>query len=876
MKKMKIIGFLLMFMSIVTLVGCKKNNDKNIETRIYPKTNEASKVVYVVNGQAMNSIELEMVASLQGIVAQQTPSIFINDDEESEAWINEYKTKYNLRLVNVDNAWDLVDTFKQYITDNKYVVYTSTHETNAPAFDQSINYATVVASCDNYLMISSSLETLAQNHGLSKGKDVRDETTTTIFNAYKNSLNKNVLVHQNPEKWQLRDYAIAVRAMTFYSDYYDGNENIRNEIYEWSNDNIPVLGWTENEVNFVSNNSLQKKITLASDWSTNISYTAGLKTNDQYTQLKHTKRNIKATQGKHYVALVMSDGDNLQWMENGFCSDKKYYGSKYRGSWPMTWTITPSMYDLEPGILDYLYSNATNNDYFIAGPSGVGYVNPCEYNDLNTFAGISSNYMSKTNLEYVNMLDNMIDEEKLNTIAKYDNIKGGIWSVGNYYLEGEGGVYWANNKPFVCVRESLWRNPGATSFNNYYGFVERAAQRLNSYSTDPTSIEGYSVVICHAWSIGTMDYLSRLIDDLDDHVELVTVDELLTLVKDNVKHENVDTLDDIKPTDIKDLAPIKSEQYHYEDFNNVNVDNNRNFYFDDKNLRNSYKWSYGTSGLEYDYAGIVTEGIKLDGSDLEDTLDPLPNSWAYNKFNVTEDDKYLTVFATHSSNCDANFRVRALYQEDNKLVSKVLNSSCYEKQIDSFGWYKLDNSSPMIFYYDISEFKNKTIIISLEQDDTGEGSGEVVFISRVIIGNEIDDGSNLTEWDISAISAFWNKEGSIERHAEGICLESKDARIYKEVTIGDDDLLIYMRRFERPFYEQQDPIGFVVVKFNGNVIYVDGSITEYVEVGNNEEFGYYTFDTSDYVGQTGVLEIKFVEVNNVVGKHACISLIKFN
>lgn len=871
---------ILLVLCCAGLVACDKHpsDDTPAETDLFWKAPNYSQVVYVVNANALTAQELEMVVSLQGIVAQTSATIYIDYDSDSAMWLKQLTELYGVHVQYADNCWQLVETFRNYIKDDKYVLYSSTHDKNASPIAQSINYATVVSAVDNYLMVSADLQNEAANHNLSLGKDVREDyNTASIFAEYKGRLNKSVVVHQNPTKWQLRDYAIAAKAMCFYSDFYDGSSDTKNEILQWADVNCPVLGWTENEVNFVASNSLFGKITVAADWSKNLSLTSAIPAEQSYTPTKYDQRKLKAENGKHYLAIVMSDGDNLQWMQNGFASDSKYFGSEHRGEFPITWTIAPSMYNLSPNVLKYLYDNGTAQDQFIAGPSGVGYINPEQYNAdaLGEYAKLTAAYMQATGLQYINTIDAKTDKNALDVFAKYDSIKGGVMSEGNMYIEGGGAVYWCNDKPFVSVRETLWRNAGDDNNNRYYGFVERVAQRINAYSTDCTQIEGYTVLVAHAWSIGSMDYISRFVEQLDEHVELVTVGELLDLVSANVEHVDKTELNDIEPSEITDLAPIKSEQYNAKTIQAIAVDERHSFDFDDKNARNNYKWIFGNGGLQYDFAGYASEGIKLDGSDLEDVIDPLANSWAVNKFALANTDKYLTVFATHSSGCDVNFRVRLLYVEDGKLVAHTLESVAYEKPLNDYGWYKMDDDSPMVYIYDISDFAGKTVAISLEQDDTGDGSGEVVFISKLVISDKVEDGSDLTSWTASDIAAYWKQQGRVVRHTEGVCLEGKDATISCNVTVASNTLKIAMRKFERPIFQGQDVTAYVVVKFNGNIVRVKGAVTDFIDVANTDEHYYYTYDISQYVGQTGTLEIIDVEVNGVVGQHACISAITF-
>ena len=867
---------LMILMCCLILVACDKEEERvsYTSTDLFWRAPSRSMVIYSIDTDNMTAQETEMIASLQGIVAKRSASIYIDSDDESERWLEYASEKYGFIVEKVSDPWQLVSMFGAYIGAGKYVLYNSHGDAETTMFDQTINYATTVSAAEGYLMIAASLEDEAIAAGLTLGKDVRLSNTATIFSEYKDKLTKKLLVHQSPTKWELRDYAIAAGAMCFYSDYYDGT-NIKDEILSWAEPNTPILGWTENEVNFVESNSIHSKITVAADWSANLSLYSSFERDESVSPANYDDA-VPQVQNKHYVAIVMSDGDNLQWMDNGFATDKKYFGSEYRGEFPMTWTIAPGMFDLAPHIMDYLYENGTANDQFIAGPSGIGYVNATHYNSssLAEYARITASYMKATGLDCVNLLDSTVDASVLNEFARYDSVKGGVWSVGDKYIEGYGGVYWANDKPFVCMRETLWRIAGDDDSNAYYGFVERVAQRVNNYKVDPTSIEGYTVVVAHAWSIGSMDYIARFVDALDDDVEVVTVGQLLDLVSANVKHENVPYPDDISPEDITDLAPISSEQYRAADIDSLETDAERNFAFDGNDL-SEYKWKFGDGGLQYDSAGYSTEGIKLDGSDLNDVIDPMPNAWAVNKFTLTEHDKYMRLFASISSGADVNMRVRVLWTENGELHSEILKSESYERDLSEFGWYLFTGSSPLVYIYDLSQYTGKTVAISIEQDDTGDGDGEILFISRLEIAETLTSGSDMSSWNISDIAAYWTKTGDVARHTEGICLEGENASLSNTVTVSGNSLCINMRKFRRPDFEGQDVTAYVTVKIDGNVVRLTDAVTDYIEVGNTSENFYYTYDVSAYVGQTVKLEIISIAVNGIVGEHACVSEILF-
>ena len=43
---------------------------------------------------------------------------------------------------------------------------------------------------------------------------------------------------------------------------------------------------------------------------------------------------------------------------------------------PIAWAFNPNLSDRVPYVFDHIYKTKTSNDWFIAGDSGAGYLNP--------------------------------------------------------------------------------------------------------------------------------------------------------------------------------------------------------------------------------------------------------------------------------------------------------------------------------------------------------------------------------------------------------------------------------------------------------------------------------------------------------------------
>lgn len=241
----------------------------------------------------------------------------------------------------------------------------------------------------------------------------------------------------------------------------------------------------------------------------------------------------------------MSDGDNIQWVQNGY---REFYKKiSLRNNFPVTWSFPPMLQDVSPVTVNMIYSDATTEDYFMAGVSGAGYMHPTQYpkNALAGFTDITAEAMRKSGLNYVQLIDtapeNEIEELKLtNTLkyySRYENIKGGVISLDpDRYAGGQGRIWFVDGKPFITYRLSLWHPSGDMS-QVTHEWLDAQAEAVNSYPADINSINGYSVINIHPWTI-SIDSLSYFVSRLDEDAVLVTVDELMEMINNNIPHES--------------------------------------------------------------------------------------------------------------------------------------------------------------------------------------------------------------------------------------------------------------------------------------------------------------------------------------------------
>lgn len=74
-----------------------------------------------------------------------------------------------------------------------------------------------------------------------------------------------------------------------------------------------------------------------------------------------------------FVGHYVGDYDAPSWL---YKAVPKFFQDPARGQVPLGWAFDPNLADRVPQALVYAYRNATTNDFFIAGDSGAGYLNP--------------------------------------------------------------------------------------------------------------------------------------------------------------------------------------------------------------------------------------------------------------------------------------------------------------------------------------------------------------------------------------------------------------------------------------------------------------------------------------------------------------------
>ena len=391
----------------------------------FPAPAQTQDLIYLNNN---SDEEMYLFSSLKGLVNRTQPRIFSYEGdafaEGATTWLNSLGMQYN-NITSNAGTWNLLTKYRSEISG--LIVYD-------PNQIHTVNLAARLAKDYNALIASPALldRLTAAPYNYPILLDLRGQFTSKqqiyqyIFDNYWENTDKRILIGLDPiyHKASLREYAIALGAVVVWLDPKNSAESaLLNRFLASMPAGSNILGWWPEEQPGVDRVSNYGFTTIASDYCTNLTFHSGMPRLIDPRPMPAKPE----LQNKIYVAFILSDGDNLQYVEHLF---RKLWSNSDRGAVPMGWTVSPAMVDAMPGALNYYHKTATDNDNLISGPSGYGYTYPNNWVN-NSLLSALADFAAKT--EEYNVAAG------LRVITIWNTITGGIIATaGNAY---------ANNAP---------------------------------------------------------------------------------------------------------------------------------------------------------------------------------------------------------------------------------------------------------------------------------------------------------------------------------------------------------------------------------------------------------------------------------------------
>eukprot|EP00042_Codosiga_hollandica_P045902 m.473448 g.473448 ORF g.473448 m.473448 type:complete len:524 (+) comp57125_c0_seq4:33-1604(+) len=498
---------------------------------VYPTPPPFPAFLYTVNQQPANVSLQVAVESLRGKLSQTIPQIFVIDeagaDDPTLFWLHVLTTNYSLVLNNTfaTDPVALITHFAPKI-QGYFLCNTSNISVNMAASLLGIHP-------DVGIVFGEDLVWLAHQLGLPLIADTRALDPATVFRENSDAFNGDIVVFQDASKSAfLNGFAVFARAFSFFDtaeEYYLGK--LAQEVFSSMNPLSALLGWGTSEIGLVQACSRYSIFVNAADWTENLDVFMSIPAHAPFEQPAKQTAAPVPEENVHTVTFIFTDGDNIDWMLNGFASIPTWYGSPERGQIPLGWTISPALSALAPALLESIIRNEsvthTGKDVFIASSSGVGYAYPSQIGDMTGFAQLTSEFMSKTDLNILNVIDlPHIVPPAIDHLTAQPAIDAVFYYAYSDYSQLNGSVIWSNGKPVFGGRANLW-----SGFNT----PAQMADLLLSLDRNVSSQHAYSVVPVHAWSMNVsavIDCVERM--SVVGGVRVVAPDDFLKLFRANV------------------------------------------------------------------------------------------------------------------------------------------------------------------------------------------------------------------------------------------------------------------------------------------------------------------------------------------------------
>ena len=381
-----------------------------LETRVYWYGASYTMVDCIQITSRNSRAENYLFSSLKGIVNKTRPRLFSYEGdafaEGPYAWVNSLNLQY---IEHAADRWELIDKYLDEISG--LVVYD-------PGQLHTANLACVIANQQNALVCAPTLlfRLTAAPYNLPVLTDLRGvynskmEVYNALYNNWWPNLDHRAAIGISPDNHQasVREYAVATGLATLWLDPDNSEEDaLLRKFLSDMGAGTCWLGWWPEEAAGVGRASEYGVATVASDYACNLTVHSGMPRviNIKEPPAKPELRN------KLYIAFILSDGDNLQYVEHLM---RKLWANTDRGKVPMGWTVSPAMVDAMPGALNYYHETSTDNDCLISGPSGYGYAYPNYYTDSDALA------------TYVKRTEAYNQKAGLRVITVWNTITGGI------------------------------------------------------------------------------------------------------------------------------------------------------------------------------------------------------------------------------------------------------------------------------------------------------------------------------------------------------------------------------------------------------------------------------------------------------------------
>ncbi|WP_376796095.1 GxGYxYP domain-containing protein [Thermogemmatispora sp.] len=371
------------------------------------------------------SFAVKLAAStLAGLVNRSQPQLYLVTHDDDLFWLRSALVPWSVALEELAPSGEtllgeLVTRFRQHFRG--VIVYD-------PLRPVSINVATTLAGSHAGVVVAPELlprlQAAAEKPILMDLRLARWPSESFAYRWAKETTqaqrSQRILAGMCPEiPSGLRSFLVATGTFVHWLDsrsWHPSAAQQRQLLKELLADLQPGsvhLGWFPDEGSGVTLASEQAVAVLASDHCNNLEVWNALQPTEpgqrlqvlaERYQRRRAQHPLPALEPRVYLALTMSDGDNLQYAQHRLLH---LWRDPARGRLPLGWTIAPALVEAAPALAAYYLETASPQDELIAGPSGAAYIFPSRWPsaELPAFLEHSQRLLSAMGLSLLQVLD---------------------------------------------------------------------------------------------------------------------------------------------------------------------------------------------------------------------------------------------------------------------------------------------------------------------------------------------------------------------------------------------------------------------------------------------------------------------------------------
>ena len=542
-------------LSLVFMLSCPAT------ATFLPEASPVTKdTVIVVDLQQASSDEKLIATTLQGVVNRKEASLYLLLAFWDSFWLEQLEHTACIadkKILSLDEALkkysDTIDVVIQY----------------DPLVPATINIATMMAAVDEGIAVApeANLDWFSGNVVNLQGRwDTNAAAYEWSYETLLPKMNQQVLACYHPTacNHHLRDYLVSHKVFHFWMSSVDTpgvteathrqEMAVFKKIMKATPPNIPVLGFWYSGVDSglgeytgVGLAGQYGKITVVSDWASNLSFLGGCNAALSTAVAQYTKRlqNVPSPPletDKVYICFdVVESGDAPSYVQS---RQYKVWQDKNRGAVPINWSLGPTILDLAPSIAKYYYDEATVNDYIYMAISGAGYCHPfrdlfvktkCPVLCWNDYLEITDRYLDRMQCSVVGLYTDAWKTYNHNAAApvlkrfaeELNTLNACVMGMGrDEGIDNNNSNYYIGKDDKVLVSHIMTRWPVDYAQKTREENIEWLIEDIKTHT--PEIRPGFIHVMALSWAYTPSDMMT-ILEKLGKEYNAVTIPQFLNL-----------------------------------------------------------------------------------------------------------------------------------------------------------------------------------------------------------------------------------------------------------------------------------------------------------------------------------------------------------